>query len=57
MPEQAMSTMKFSLVPSGLVIRIKGLPYSLVKVEGMPIKLTSALETWALKADRAAPRV
>ena len=54
-PEQAMSTAKFIGVPSGLIIFIIGLPYSLVSVAGMPTRDTRPLEAWELRKDRVPP--
>lgn len=55
MPEHAMSTVKFSSAPSGLVIWTTGLPYSLIRVDGIPIELAMALETWELSVERKEP--
>lgn len=55
MPEQATSTVKGIVEPSGLVTIIVGLPYSLVSMEGMPIKFAMAFEASALTTARVAP--
>lgn len=58
MPEQAMSTENVSVDVSGRVMIIDGLPYaSLVRDEGMPMRLTSALEASELTVDSVAPIV
>ena len=50
-----MSTVKFSCMPSGLVIMISGLSYWLTSVEGMPISCTIALEVSELILESVAP--
>ena len=55
MPEQAMSIVKFIGVPSGLIIDIIGLPYSLVNIAGMPIRDTIPLDAWELRKERVPP--
>ena len=57
MPEHAMSTVKFIVVPSGLVMRISGLPYSLIRVDGIPARFTRLLEICELRVDRMPPKV
>ena len=57
MPEQAMSTVNGIWAPSGLVIRIVGVPYSLIMVDGMPMAWVSPLDISELRLDRAPPMV
>ncbi len=55
MPEHAMSTAKDIVVPPGLVICITGLPYSFVRVDGMPSEFMRAYETCELTMDSVEP--
>ena len=55
MPEQAMSTMKGRIVPSGLVIKIDGVLNSEDNTDGIPIKLTIPFDMLELKYDNELP--
>ncbi len=57
MPEQAMSTAKDSVAPPGLVICIIGLPYSLVRTDGIPSELMMMWEASELITDSDEPKV
>ena len=55
MPEQAMSTVKYIVVASGLVMKIVGVPYWPVRVAGILKNCTMAVEASLLVTLSAAP--